>query len=377
MRILFDGFWWRRGPVSNAQVMREFVLAWHRRFPEDELHVAVPHDDLSAVRDRIPPLIRLVGTRLRPQGVSAIVELPGIARRLGAEWTVTHNFTPLRGRSAVFVHDVMFVEHPEWFTRAERAYFALMPGTLRRARVVLTSSATEAGRIRSLLAGRGRADGRVEPIGLGLSRGLADAVAREPAGLGPLPDGALLAVGRLNVRKNLSRAIDAAVRSGAVSPGRPLLVVGEPQGRTAAEDPVVDAAVAAGSVRFLGFLDDAELAWLYERALVLVFLSLDEGFGMPTLEALHFGARVVASDLPVFREILGARARFVDPRDVDEAAAAIAGAVADGRGDREDVAALGYSWEASARRMRAALLKADEADAGDADPVRRRGAPLT
>ncbi len=372
MRILFDGFWWRRGPVSNAQVMREFVLAWHREFPDDDLHVAVPRDDLEPVRDRMPRGIRLIGTRLRPQGISAIVELPGIARRLGVDVTVTHNFTPVRGRSAVFVHDLMFLGHPEWFTRAERAYFALMPATLRRARVVLTSSESEAARIRSVLAGRGRAGGRVDAIGLGLSRALADAVPREPAGLGPLPEGLLLAVGRLNARKNLARAIEAAVLSGAISPRRPLLIVGEPQGRVADFTPAVDAAVAAGSVRFLGFLDDAELAWLYRRALVLVFLSLDEGFGMPTLEALHFGARVVAGDLPVFREILGDTARFADPRDVPAAAAAIAAATADGRAEPQDVTALGFSWEASARRMRAAIVAADDADA-----ARRSAGPVT
>jgi glycosyltransferase involved in cell wall biosynthesis len=348
MRILFDGFWWVDGPVSNKQVMREFILAWERSFPQDDLVVAVPRADLEAVRSALPSRVLLVGTRLRPQGISAILELPFLARRLRADRIVTHNFSPLFGRSAVFVHDLMFVTHPEWFTATERAYFALMPLTLGRASWILTSSQSEADRI------GGIAKRRVDAIGLGLARGLELAVPRRPAGLDG-SDEFLLSVGRINARKNLGVAIEAAVRSGVVNPRTPLVVVGEPEGKRAELGPSVAEAVETGAVRFLGFIEDDELAWLYARARVFVFLSLDEGFGMPTLEAAHFGAPVVASDIPVFREILGERARYVDPVDVQAAAVSIRTAYEAGRQEPADIQALGYSWELSAARMRAAM----------------------
>lgn len=351
MRILFDGFWWVSGPVSNKQVMREFILAWEREFPEDELVVAVPKTDIPAVREQIPERVRLVGTRLRPQGVSAIVELPFIAKRLKVDATLTHNFTPLFGRSAVFVHDLMFVEHPEWFTATERAYFALMPLTLGRAHWVLTSSRTEADRITKFT----RRHPEVIAVGLGLSRGLSVAVPAKPAGLDDVQD-LLLSVGRLNARKNLGTAIEAAIASGMATPTTPLVIVGEPGGRTAELPELATAAVTSGAVRFLGFIDDDELAWLYEHARVFLFLSLDEGFGMPTLEAAQFGSPVVASDIPVFREILGRRARYVPPQDVQAAAEAIRAAFSVGRVAPVDVGELGFSWELSARRIRAALL---------------------
>jgi glycosyltransferase involved in cell wall biosynthesis len=350
MRILFDGFWWVSGPVSNKQVMREFILAWEREFPQDELFVAVPKADLAAVREQLLARVRVLGTRLRPQGISAIVELPFIARRLKVDATLTHNFTPLFGSSAVFVHDVMFMTNPEWFTRTERAYFSLMPLTLGRARWVLSSTRTEADRITRLA----RTHPAVTAVGLGLSRGLSSASPVKPAGL----DGAgdfLLSVGRLNARKNLGTAIEAAIASGVATPSTPLVIVGEPGGKAAELPPLVAAAVASGAVRFLGFIDDDELAWLYTNAGVFLFLSLDEGFGMPTLEAAQFGVPVVASDIAVFREILGPRAHYVPPHDVQAIAEAIRVAFDAGRTAPVDVEELGYSWELSARRIRTAL----------------------
>ncbi len=58
-------------------------------------------------------------------------------------------------------------------------------------------------------------------------------------------------------------------------------------------------------VEFLGQVDDQQLGDLYHRALGLVFPSHFEGFGLPPLEALAHGCPVLASDLPVLREVLG------------------------------------------------------------------------
>jgi len=60
---------------------------------------------------------------------------------------------------------------------------------------------------------------------------------------------------------------------------------------------------------------DAELANLYTHAEALVFPSLMEGFGLPALEALAHGCPVVASDIPVFHEILGDVPKYFNPHD--------------------------------------------------------------
>ncbi len=60
---------------------------------------------------------------------------------------------------------------------------------------------------------------------------------------------------------------------------------------------------------------DSELATLYEGAEALVFPSIMEGFGLPALEALAAGCPVIASDIPVFHEVLGDLPKYFDPHD--------------------------------------------------------------
>lgn len=68
----------------------------------------------------------------------------------------------------------------------------------------------------------------------------------------------------------------------------------------------------------LGYVQDTELAWLYENALVNLLLSQDEGFGYSYVEAAHFGTPSVLSDIPIFREISGSKgAFFVDQNKIE------------------------------------------------------------
>ncbi|MCK5749809.1 MAG: hypothetical protein KAH44_26575, partial [Oricola sp.] len=116
---------------------------------------------------------------------------------------LSQNFSPLGGASAVFIHDLMFVEHPEWFGFLERMYFRLMRRMRNNVRLVLTSSETEVDRISSVLRGRVPA----AAVGLGVET-FTEIASRPIPGLdrGKF----LLTVGRLNVRKNLAGTIRAA-----------------------------------------------------------------------------------------------------------------------------------------------------------------------
>jgi glycosyltransferase involved in cell wall biosynthesis len=69
-------------------------------------------------------------------------------------------------------------------------------------------------------------------------------------------------------------------------------------------------------VRELGSCDDEELTKLLSGATALLMPSFAEGFGLPIIEALQLGTPIIASDLPVFREIAGEIPQYVDPADV-------------------------------------------------------------
>ncbi len=344
MRILFDAYWWVRGPSSNRHVQREIVRHWVEAFPEDEAVLVLRRSD-AAVAD-LPPGTLAVTTPLWPHGVASILHYPHLARRAGADVVVAHNFTPWSGRRAVFVHDVLFQTNPSWFTRTERIYYSLIPRLLPRADVVATSTHHEAERIARC---NPRLRGPVHPVGLAVRTGLLEVTPTRPD---VVEDGEpfILSVGRLNVRKNLGRTFDAALVSGTIDAHRPLVVVGEPEGVRTEVEPDVRRAIASGAIRLAGRVDDSELAWLYAHAERFVFLSLDEGFGLPPLEALAFGCPVLASDIPVLRETLGDRVRYVDPLDRRAIAAALTGEV-----PRVDPGPL-PTWAETVQRLRSAVL---------------------
>src|SRR6202000_2539834 len=83
--------------------------------------------------------------------------------------------------------------------------------------------------------------------------------------------------------------------------------------------PEIHARIAASPARdriqVLGYVSSAELARWYAKALVFAFPSLDEGFGMPVLEAMAAGAAVLTSNRSAMPEVAGDAALLVDPFD--------------------------------------------------------------
>ncbi|MFI8633272.1 glycosyltransferase family 4 protein [Microbacterium sp. NPDC077663] len=348
---MFDAFWWGRGPGANRTVQKEFIRFWADTFPEDELVLALRKD---ADASDVPAGAEVVRTRLWPHAFANRWELPRLSRASRADVSVVHNYAPRSGRSVVFVHDAMFHDNPEWFSRRERLYFAPMLPWARRASVVTTSTETEARRISRLVP-------QLAPIavGLGVPTALTDAAPRRPAAV---PEGSEFAVtvGRLNVRKNLAAVIDGARLAAAVTPQTPLYIVGgSAHSGVSTELPAaLRSAVVEGRVVFLGALDDDEVAWLYSRASLVVSLSLDEGFGLPAVEAAGFGAPLLASDIAVFRETVGDYADFVSPT----ASAHVVASAIDGAWGRRPDAAIRdavvarYSWRAAVERLREAAV---------------------
>lgn len=114
----------------------------------------------------------------------------------------------------------------------------------------------------------------------------------------------------------------------------------------------------AEQVRFLGFIEDADMAALYRLARMLVFPSLFEGFGMPVVEAFEAGLPVACSNAAALPEVAGDAAVLFDARDPQEMAQAIV-QVWEDEDLRHELATRGrsraarWSWEDVARTYRA------------------------
>lgn len=345
--MLFDAYWWEKGPVSNREVMREILRTWLLTF-DDDLTVFVPHAIKHSVAGEILALtgrdVKVVSTRVRPHGIGLLTVLQWRARGAGYDAVLTQNFSLRHSRSGTFVHDVLFKSNPSWFTWLERRYFSLITASIARASVILTSSHSEATRVTTLTRAR-----EVVPVGLGPRSSMLRAPAEEPS-LNLRPGQFVLSVGRFNLRKNLTRVAQAA--EPLVSPDCPLVIVGDKIPIEGQANRGFARAIASGAIVAPGFVSDSSLRWLYENCRAFVMASLGEGFGMPVAEAAAIGKPVVASDIAVFREIV-ADAFFVDPYSVNSIRAGIQEAMDTNR-VAHPVAEL--NWESVARNIREQLV---------------------
>jgi glycosyltransferase involved in cell wall biosynthesis len=116
-----------------------------------------------------------------------------------------------------------------------------------------------------------------------------------------------------------------------------------------------------GRVVFTGFLPDEELVVLLNLATVLVLPSLNEGFGLPAMEAAACGCPVIATSVSPLPQILGNAARYVDPRQPRELARELSEVLSD-PGTRRRMRAEGllaagrHDWRTPARQL-AELLR--------------------
>ena len=201
----------------------------------------------------------------------------------------------------VTVHDLAVFRHPEAFNTWSRLYGPhVIPRVIRAARRVIAVSEFTKRELVDLL--------RVpeEKIRV-IPNAVEDVFTRD----GPKADGDyILAVGTVEPRKNLVRIADAVRRT-----GMELRIVGA-RGWG-------DVRWNGNAVRWLGQVDDAELARQYRGAQCVAYASLYEGFGIPVLEAMACGAPVVTSGMTATAEIAEDAAVLVDPHDADAIAEGI------------------------------------------------------
>lgn len=262
--------------------------------------------------------------------------------------------SPLRrGRSVTTIHDVSFLRFPEHAEPANLAYLrSRIKDTVIRSDAILTDSAFSADEIADTL---GVPRHRIFPTPLGLDPGLgppaSDRIATDRAALG-LEKPYLLHVGTLEPRKNLVFLVKVFDR--LTSFDGQLVLAGMRGWKIEPLLAAIRAARRASDIRVLDYVPECRLPGLYAGAELMVFPSLYEGFGLPPLEAMACGAPVLASAIPVLREVLGSAADLVPGFDPDAWTHAITTLLADAdrRNDlrrRGFARAARFTWQETAR----------------------------
>ncbi len=266
----------------------------------------------------------------------------------------------------VTVHDLTFVDNPEWHERSKVLYFrrALRLAS-RRARVVVCVSARSAQRFVELY--RPRVPVLVVPHGVDHARFApgepgpgADAAALRALGVHPP---FVLHTGTIQPRKDLVSLVEAFDRVAGTRRDLSLVLAGGDGWGTE----TLDAAIASSPVRDrilrLGHVADDVVPALVRSASAVAYPSLEEGFGLPVLEALACGTPVVTTEDSAMSEIAGAAALTVARSAPDQLAGALESLLAGGVAvARRRLAGLelaaGYTWQACAEGHVAAYRQA-------------------
>ncbi|MCS6951843.1 MAG: glycosyltransferase family 1 protein [Bryobacterales bacterium] len=245
-----------------------------------------------------------------------------------------------RLRRAVATFHDLFVLTGDYATPEFRARFAAQAReAAARSDLIIAVSQFTARQVRDLL-GVESARVRVVPHGIKL----------RPAPSGVARERLILHVGAIQRRKNIVRLIEAFER---IEPGWRLALAG---GSGYGAEEILDRIRRSSrrdDIEVLGYVSEERLAELYARAAVLAFPSLEEGFGLPVLEAMASGVPVLTSNRSAPAEIAGNAAVLVDPEDSEAIAHGLQALLADSS-LREKLVTEGYkraaefSWERAA-----------------------------
>jgi glycosyltransferase involved in cell wall biosynthesis len=309
-------------------------------------------------------ILRLLGDRLR------VVKATGWARGVrgylweqfylpfkshGADilWSPA-NIGPLAVRNQVLtLHDLSPLDHPGWFTPAFSMWYRLLiPLLVQRVRHITVPSAYVRERVMT--------DFQINVDRVTIVPGGVDTEWFKP-GFAPLecvPERYILFVGSIQPRKNLVILLKAWAMINHRFPGVWLVLAG---GADQIFSPV-EFAVNQDRVLWLGYVRELDLPPLYANADVFVLPSLDEGYGLPVLEAMACGTPVIAARAGAIPEVAGEAARLFDPAQADELAASLGQCLGDSL-LRETLRAKGlalvqtHPWGDSARKMGEVLEK--------------------
>jgi glycosyltransferase involved in cell wall biosynthesis len=220
---------------------------------------------------------------------------------------LVHNFElailPTRASSMITVYDVSWrgmgsqyysITNANWIARAESA--------IKEASYICSISQATADDL--IAGGVSPRQISVTPLGVDPSFGSVDSQAvQRVRNTYDLPEKFVLFTGHVNVRKNLPVVVKALAQTKV-----PLVVCG-----ILPSEGLDYWGLNASHIRHIGYLPSEDMPGLFAAAGAFIFPSWSEGFGLPLIEAMAAGTPVLASDIPVFREVGGDAPLYFDP----------------------------------------------------------------
>jgi glycosyltransferase involved in cell wall biosynthesis len=161
--------------------------------------------------------------------------------------------------------------------------------------------------------------------------------------------------GRPLPHKNLRRLMKAFALVHTSTPDLLLVIAGKKDASFRSYERLAKKLEISEYIVFTDFIPDGQLAWVMSNAKAYVYPSLSEGFGLPGLEAMQYGAPLISSNATCLPEVYGDAAEYFEPRDIADIAAKIQKVLGSEKRQKELIG-LGkkqitkYSWKRMAEQ---------------------------
>ena len=243
------------------------------------------------------------------------------------------------------IHDLSFLENPNWFSKGYYWWYKLMtPLAARTSKHIITVSEFSKKEILRFYP-------FIKEEDISIAYNAADEKFFHFQSQKTVPEKPFaLTVSSLDPRKNFARLIEAFKDIKECS----LYIIGSQNRIFTQKDSIT---TAKDTIHFLGRVTDEDLVSLYSQANCFIFPSVYEGFGLPTIEAMKCGCPVLASDIPVLREVCGDAAIYFNPYHVEDIKNTIEQFLKENNTLRSTVIAKGYenvkrfSWKKTAEAV--------------------------
>jgi glycosyltransferase involved in cell wall biosynthesis len=316
MRIGIDAKWYFDGPPSGKRVVNSLVdhLLTIDFQNEYVIFLNRKHKDRIFLNKNSNCTLCYVwaGNNL----LSNLFVLPFYSAKFRIEALLYQNFISPFGtaKKIAYIHDVLFLSNPEFYTIYERLYFAPLKKLTKFADYIITVSEEEKKRLlcfkfctqeEKIIVAYHGVDSSFKP-----AEEFSEIKKAETKDKYLLPDRFLLYVGRLNIRKNIDNLLIAV--SLLEDQNIRLVIVGAIDWRKSNHNATISRLKIENRIIFTGAVYK-DLGVLYSLATLFCFPSLAESFGLPPLEGMASGTPVVVSNTTSLPEICGEAGNYIDP----------------------------------------------------------------
>jgi glycosyltransferase involved in cell wall biosynthesis len=378
MRVAVNAWFWNSPTTGSGQYTRRLVEHLVALDPGLEILLVAPRGwgfQVSCFKSHVSGCPQPETWNLKPETGSLRktlfeqVVFPRACRRLQADVAHVPYWAPPLAPpvpTVVTVHDLIPLMLREYRGGPlVRLYTALVSTTAQSAALALTDS--EASR-RDIVANLEMLPQRVRVIYLATDESYTPTAPPEDVDIRArygLPERYALYLGGFDVRKNVATALLTYRWAGpTIGETCPLVIAGRLPERDSAFAPhprrlIREQGIDERHVHFIGFVAEADKPALYRGAVVFIFPSRYEGFGLPPLEALACGTPVVGSNASSIPEVVGSAGVLLPPDDAEGMAGALIQLAIDEdfrteMSHRALAQAVQFSWERTARETLAA-----------------------